>query len=179
MPRKPAVLFVCLGNICRSPLAEAAFRAKVVRIGLDVEVDSAGTGDWHVGKPPDRRAQAVAKRYGIDISLHRARQVTRHDFQRFSHLVALDPQNLATLKAIRPADGAAELSLLLDYVEERKGEAVADPYYGEAAGFAVTWAARLQKQENAQAAESRITARRMIHFEGIVLTSRVSGADFM
>ena len=140
MPRKPAVLFVCLGNICRSPLAEAAFRAEVVRIGLDVEVDSAGTGDWHVGKPPDRRAQAVAKRYGIDISLHRARQVTRHDFQRFSHLVALDLQNLATLEAMRPADGAAELSLLLDYVEGRKGEAVADPYYGEAAGFEVTWA---------------------------------------
>ena len=102
MPRKPAVLFVCLGNICRSPLAEAAFRAEVVRIGLDVEVDSAGTGDWHVGKPPDRRAQAVAKRYGIDIR-HRARQVTRHDFQRFSHLVALDLQNLATLEAMRPA----------------------------------------------------------------------------
>ena len=140
VPRKPAVLFVCLGNICRSPLAEAAFRAEVVRIGLDVEVDSAGTGDWHVGKPPDRRAQAVAKRYGIDISLHRARQVTRHDFQRFSHLVALDLQNLATLEAMRPADGAAELSLLLDYVEGRKGEAVADPYYGEAAGFEVTWA---------------------------------------
>jgi protein-tyrosine phosphatase len=140
VPRKPAVLFVCLGNICRSPLAEAAFRAEVVRMGLDVEVDSAGTGDWHVGKPPDRRAQAVAKRYGIDISLHRARQVTRHDFQRFSHLVALDLQNLATLEAMRPAAGAAELSLLLDYVEGRKGEAVADPYYGGAAGFDTTWA---------------------------------------
>jgi protein-tyrosine phosphatase len=138
---RPAVLFVCLGNICRSPLAEAAFRAEGARIGLDVEVDSAGTGDWHVGKPPDRRAQAVAKRYGIDISLHRARQVTCHDFQRFSHLVALDLQNLATLEAMRPAAGAAELSLLLDYVEGRKGEAVADPYYGEAAGFEVTWAA--------------------------------------
>ena len=68
MPRKPAVLFVCLGNICRSPLAEAAFRAEVVRMGLDVEVDSAGTGDWHVGKPPDRRAQAVAKRYVAQLA---------------------------------------------------------------------------------------------------------------
>jgi protein-tyrosine phosphatase len=135
------VLFVCLGNICRSPVAEAAFRAEVVRIGLDVDVDSAGTGDWHVGKPPDRRrAQAVAKRYGIDISLHRARQVTRYDFQRFSHLVALDLQNLATLEAMRPTDSDAELNLLLDYVEGRKGEAVADPYYGKAAGFEVTWA---------------------------------------
>src|SRR5664279_6365645 len=135
MPRKPAVPFVCLGNICRSPLAEAGFRAEGARIGLDVEVDSAGTGDWHVGKPPDRRAQTVAKRYGIDISLHRARQVTCHDFQRFSHIVALNLQNLATLEAMRPANGAAELSLLLDYVEGRKGEA-----YGEAAGFEVTWA---------------------------------------
>ena len=140
VPRKPAVLFVCLGNICRSPLAEAAFRAEVVRIGLDVEVDSAGTGDWHLGKPPDRRAQAVANRYGIDISLHRARQATRQDFQRFSHIVALDLQTLAVLEAMRPADGAAELSLLLDYVEGRKGEAVADPYYGKVAGFEVTWA---------------------------------------
>jgi protein-tyrosine phosphatase len=143
------VLFVCLGNICRSPLAEAAFRAEVVRIGLDVEVDSAGTGDWHLGKPPDRRAQAVASRHGIDISFYRARQVTRQDFQRFSHIVAVDLQTLAALEAMRPADGAAELSLLLDYVEGRKGEAVADPYYGEAvadpyygeaAGFEVTWA---------------------------------------
>ena len=139
MPRKPAVLFVCLGNICRSPLAEAAFRAEVVRIGLDVKVDSAGTGDWHLGKPPDRRAQAVANRHGIDISFYRARQVTRQDFQRFSHIVALDLQTLAALEAMRPA-GGAELSLLLDYVEGRKGEAVADPYYGEAAGFEVTWA---------------------------------------
>jgi protein-tyrosine phosphatase len=140
VPRKPAALFVCLGNICRSPLAEAAFRAEVVRIGLDVKVDSAGIGDWHLGKPPDRRAQAVANRHGIDISFYRARQVTRQDFQRFSHIVALDLQTLAALEAMRPADGAAELSLLLDYVEGRKGEAVADPYYGEAAGFEVTWA---------------------------------------
>jgi low molecular weight protein-tyrosine phosphatase len=82
----------------------------------------------------------VAKQYGIDISLHRARQVTPQDFQRFSHIVALDLQTLAVLEAMRPGDGAAELSLLLDYVEGRKGEAVADPYYGEAAGFEVTWA---------------------------------------
>jgi protein-tyrosine phosphatase len=93
-----------------------------------------------LGKPPDRRAQAVANRHGIDISFYRARQVTRQDFQRFSHIVALDLQTLAALEAMRPADGAAELSLLLDYVEGRKGEAVADPYYGEAAGFEVTWA---------------------------------------
>ena len=97
VPRKPAVLFVCLGNICRSPLAEAAFRAEVVQMGLDVEVDSASTGDWHLDKPPDRRAQAVANRYGFDISFYRARQVTRHDFRHSSHIIALDLQTLAVL----------------------------------------------------------------------------------
>jgi len=77
MSEKPAVLFVCLGNICRSPLAEAAFRAEAARAGFDVDVDSAGTGDWHVGEPPDRRAQATARRYGIDIGHYRGRQVRR------------------------------------------------------------------------------------------------------
>jgi protein-tyrosine phosphatase len=140
LPRKPAVLFVCLGNICRSPLAEAAFRGEAARIGLDVEIDSAGTGNWHLGEPPDPRAQAVAHRYGADISSYRARQVTRQDFQRFTHIVALDLQNLAALKTIGPTGGAAKLSLLLDYVEGRKGQPVADPYFGGAAGFEATWA---------------------------------------
>lgn len=156
MPRKPAVLFVCLGNICRSPLAEAAFRVEVARIGLDVEVDSAGTGHWHVGEPPDRRAQAVARRYGVDISSYRARQVTHHDFQRFSHIVALDLQNLAALEAMQREGGCAELRLLLDYVEGRKGEAVADPYFGEAAGFEATWA---DATSGAQALARRIAEK--------------------
>jgi protein-tyrosine phosphatase len=153
VPGKPAVLFVCLGNICRSPLAEAAFRAEVARIGLDVEVDSAGTGDWHVGEPPDRRAQAVALRYGVDISSYRARQVNHQDFHRFSHIVALDLQNLAALEAIRPAGAVAELSLLLDHVEGRGGEAVADPYFGDAAGFEVAW---IEVTRGAQALARRI-----------------------
>jgi hypothetical protein len=89
--------------------------------------------------------------------LHRARQVTRYDFQRFSHLVALDLQNLATLEAMRPTHSDAELSLLLDYVEGRKGEAVADPYYGEAAGFEVTWA---DVTIGAEALERRIAEKR-------------------
>ena len=134
-----SVLFVCLGNICRSPLAEAAFRGEAERLGLDIEVDSAGTGDWHIGHPPDRRAVAIADRNGVDISHLRARQVTPDDFRRFNHIVALDAQNLADLKRMRPADGKAELSLLLDHVEGREGEAVADPYYGEEDGFHVTW----------------------------------------
>lgn len=139
MMQKPAVLFVCLGNICRSPLAEAAFRREAARIGLDVEIDSAGTGDWHIGRAPDPRAQAVAQANDAEIGHYRARQVGPGDFRRFSHIVALDAQNLADLEAMRPVDGTAELSLLLDHVEGREGEAVADPYYGDDAGFAVAW----------------------------------------
>jgi protein-tyrosine phosphatase len=136
----PSVLFVCLGNICRSPLAEAAFRREAARIGLDVEVDSAGTGNWHVGDAPDRRAQLVAKRHSIDIGGYRARQVEQQDFHRFSHIVALDPQNLASLKKMMPSGGTATVSLLLDEVDGRHGQAVADPYYGDQDGFEVTWA---------------------------------------
>jgi protein-tyrosine phosphatase len=137
---KPAVLFVCLGNICRSPLAEAAFRHAAQEIGLDVEIDSAGTAGWHIGKPPDPRAQAIALKHGIDISGYRGRQVSAADFIRFTHIVALDHDNLATLERMRPQDGIARLSLLLDHVDGRAGEAVADPYYGGDEGFAVTWA---------------------------------------
>jgi len=136
---RPSVLFVCLGNICRSPLAEAAFRQEAGRIGLDVGVDSAGTGGWHAGDPPDRRAQAVAKRHGIDIGAYRARQVTLEDFYRFGHIVALDSQNLRSLRAMMPADGTAKVSLLLDHVVGRQGQAVADPYYGGDEGFETTW----------------------------------------
>ena len=134
-----AVLFVCLGNICRSPLAEAALRAEAERAGLDVQVDSAGTGDWHVGSPPDSRAQAVALRYGIDISGYRGRQVTAEDFRRFDHVFALDAENLENLRRLRPPDGTAELRLLMDLVPGREGSGVSDPYFGDDAGFDVTW----------------------------------------
>jgi protein-tyrosine phosphatase len=134
-----AVLFVCLGNICRSPLAEAAFRAEATRLGLDLEVDSAGTGDWHAGHPPDRRAQTVAMRHGVDISALRARQVTPHDFLRFDHIVALDRENLAKLRTMEPADGRARVSLLLDHVPGREGQSVTDPYYGGTTEFDAAW----------------------------------------
>lgn len=133
------VLFVCLGNICRSPLAEAALRAEAEKAGLDVEVDSAGTGDWHVGSPPDRRAQAVALSRGIDISGYQGRQVGAEDFRRFTHVFALDPDNLRNLRRVRPADVTAELRLLMDMVPGREGTGVTDPYYGEDAGFEDTW----------------------------------------
>ncbi|MGE4323694.1 MAG: low molecular weight protein-tyrosine-phosphatase [Sphingobium sp.] len=135
----PSVLFVCLGNICRSPLAEAALRFAAEQAGVDVAADSAGTGDWHVDCPPDPRAQAVAKRAGIDIAHYRGRQVTAEDFRRFTHVFALDDSNLANLAAIRPADGTASLALLMDLVPGREGTSVADPYYGDDAGFDTTW----------------------------------------
>jgi protein-tyrosine phosphatase len=134
-----AVLFVCLGNICRSPLAEAAFRARAADAGLEVEVDSAGTGGWHIGEPPDRRAQRTALRHGIDISRYRGRQVEAADFRRFSHIFALDLDNLTALHRIRPADATARIGLLLDMVDGLEGQAVADPYYGADEGFEETW----------------------------------------
>lgn len=135
-----SVLFVCLGNICRSPLAEAAFREEARRLKLDVIVDSAGTGSWHVGSPPDPRAQAVARKNGVDISSLRGRQVKPIDFRRFTHVVALDEDNLADLRRLAPPDATAELSLLLDHVEGREGQPVADPYFGDDDGFDLTWA---------------------------------------
>lgn len=135
----PAVLFVCLGNICRSPLAEAALRAEAERAGLDILIDSAGTGDWHVDCPPDPRAVRQAMRHGIDISGYRGRQVSAADFHRFTHIFALDSENLKNLRRIRPADGTAAVALLMDMVPGREGRGVSDPYYGDEAGFAQTW----------------------------------------
>ncbi len=136
---QPSVLFVCLGNICRSPLAEAAFRDAAMRAGMAVTVDSAGTGDWHVGQPPDRRARAEAASHGIDISAYRARQVAAEDFARFTHICALDSANLADLRALAPAGASARLALLLDYVPGQKGTSVPDPYHGGPQDFAECW----------------------------------------
>ena len=135
----PSILLVCLGNICRSPLAEAALRSAADAAGITMHVDSAGTGDWHVGDPPDHRAQVIAKRHGADISNLRARQVEENDFRRFDRILALDRSNLAALRAIAPTDGTAELTLLMDTVPGREGEDVHDPYYGNESGFEVTW----------------------------------------
>lgn len=136
---KPAILFLCLGNICRSPLAEAAARAAFARAGIDATLDSAGTGDWHVGRAPDPRAQDEARRRGIDISDLRARQLAPRDFHRFDLILAADETNLRDARRIRPADATAKLKLMLDLLPGRAGEGVADPYYGEDDGFAATW----------------------------------------
>ena len=136
---KPAILFLCLGNICRSPLAEGAARAAFARAGIDVTLDSAGTGDWHVGHAPDKRAQAEARRRGIDISELRARQLSVDDFYRFNLILAADETNLRDALAIRPADATADLRLMLDLIPGRGGKGVTDPYYGKDDGFASTW----------------------------------------
>ncbi|MDB5687440.1 MAG: low molecular weight phosphotyrosine protein phosphatase [Rhizorhabdus sp.] len=133
------VLFVCLGNICRSPLAEAILREQAAEAGVEVDVDSAGTGDWHVGHPPDRRAIAVAAAHGVDIKALRARQIAVRDFADFDHIVALDRANLRDLRAMRPASTKARLSLLLDHAPGREARDVADPYTGPDAGFETAW----------------------------------------
>ncbi|MEZ5692993.1 MAG: low molecular weight protein-tyrosine-phosphatase [Altererythrobacter sp.] len=136
---KPSILFVCLGNICRSPLAEAAFRKVATDCGIDHHADSAGTAAYHVGKPPDPRSIAEAARHGIDISRYSARQVEGADFMRFTHIFALDHANLANLRAMVPTGAIVELALLLDVVPGREGSAIADPYYGGEEHFTRTW----------------------------------------
>lgn len=130
------ILFVCLGNICRSPTAEGVFRHYVEQAGLDkkITIDSAGTADWHTGKAPDPRTIKAAARRGYDLSPLRARQAAAEDFHRFDLILAMDDSNLANLQAIRPADGKAELALYLPRfgLEQRE---VPDPYYGGADGF--------------------------------------------
>jgi protein-tyrosine phosphatase len=132
-----AVLFVCLGNICRSPTAEGVFRAVLEREGLArrVRVDSAGLGNWHVGSPPDRRAIQAARRRGYDLTALRGRQVVRADFARFGWILGMDDANLRALDAIKPLEFDGYLGLLLDFAPELGVREVPDPYYGGPAGF--------------------------------------------
>ena len=134
-----SVLFVYLGNICRSPLAEAALRHEAAKSGLSLIVDSAGTGDWHANEPPDERAQRVALQNGVEIGHLRARQIVAEDFKAFDHIIALDNQNKTHLEAMKPAQATAEMSLLSDYIEGRAGDDIADPYYGKEDAFEQTW----------------------------------------
>ena len=123
------VLFVCLGNICRSPTAHGLFRDLVTRAGIQCDVDGAGTGGWHAGEKPDARAIAEAKRRGVDLSDLRARQVTQADFFKFDNIVAMDKSNLSDLRVLRPDGATAQLHLMLDFGAGAKGRDVPDPYY--------------------------------------------------
>ena len=134
-----SVLFVCLGNICRSPLAEGVFGDLTAREGLAVGTDSAGTGNWHLGHAPDPRAQAVAIKNGVDIGGLRARLVTPDDFNRFDHIVAMDASNLADLEAMRPEGSTALVARLLDFAPEMGILDVPDPYTGGDEGFDETY----------------------------------------
>ncbi|UYG05345.1 low molecular weight phosphotyrosine protein phosphatase [Halomonas sp. LR3S48] len=130
------VLFVCLGNICRSPTAEGVFRRELELAGLAhrVEVDSCGIGDWHVGKSPDPRSAAAARRRGIDLSELCARQLSAEDFQRFDYLLAMDHHNLASLRQQCPEGCQAYIGLFLDFAGH-VDRSVPDPYYGGDRGF--------------------------------------------
>ncbi|MGH6660174.1 MAG: low molecular weight protein-tyrosine-phosphatase [Rhodospirillales bacterium] len=131
------VLFVCLGNICRSPTAEGVFRKLVEEHGLaeKIAVDSAGTGGWHVGEPPDDRAVKAAKRRGVDLSGIRARQAKRGDFKHFDYVVAMDVENLRSLSLICPEGEQHRLHLFLDFAPDLGQRDVPDPFYGGGAGF--------------------------------------------
>ena len=128
---------VCLGNICRSPTAEGVLRFLAAKEAprLALEIDSAGTADYHIGAPPDPRSQRAALKRGIDISALKARQVTADDFARFDLILAMDAENLRELQAMRPRNSRAAVKLFLEYAPDAAQLEVPDPYYRDAAAF--------------------------------------------
>lgn len=131
------VLFVCMGNICRSPTAEGVFRRLVRSAGMEKEIhiDSAGTHDYHVGNPPDRRAQQAASQRGYDLANLRGRQVSPADFARFDYILAMDFDNLANLQRICPEQYTSRVYLLMEFSEKFDAREVPDPYFGGPQGF--------------------------------------------
>lgn len=131
------LLFVCLGNICRSPSAEAVARRLIAARGMDgrIQCDSAGTGDWHLGHAPDKRAQTAGAKRGYELAQLRARLLTAQDFSDFDLILVMDDSNLANARALQPANSHARLQRLLDYLPEQPLREVPDPYYGGDEGF--------------------------------------------
>lgn len=132
-----SILFVCMGNICRSPTAEGVVRAHLERAGLaaEVELDSAGTHGYHIGKAPDERARKAAATRGYDLSALKARRVSDFDFVRFDRILAMDRDNLDLLRQACPAEHRHKLGLFLEYSRRFREREVPDPYYGGAEGF--------------------------------------------
>lgn len=138
MENRTDVLFVCLGNICRSPTSEGVFRNLVESRHLDAQIraDSAGTGGYHVGYPPDSRAIEAASRRGIRISHLRARRLGRSDYEMFDYMIAMDQSNLRDIKAMAPTDYKGRISLFMDFADDWGGvREIPDPYYGDLDGF--------------------------------------------
>ena len=131
----PKVLFICLGNICRSPTAEAVFRTRAQQAGMDVIIDSAGTSGWHIGEPPDPRSIEAGEARGYSFTGQASRKVIRADFGEFDHILAMDNKNLAALKEICPESYLPRIQLFLDYVPNGAVREVPDPYYGGGDGF--------------------------------------------
>lgn len=131
------ILFVCLGNICRSPSAEAVLRAIATREApeLGIEVDSAGTAGYHIGEPPDERSQEAARRRGYDMAPLRARIIAPEDFEQFDLILAMDQANLSTLRRRAPAAVRERVRLFLEFAPDAGADEVPDPYYGGPAGF--------------------------------------------
>jgi protein-tyrosine phosphatase len=128
-------LFVCTGNICRSPTAEAIFRERVRSANLPFQHDSCGTHGYHIGDGADTRSVGVAKNYGVDMSDLTARKLTQSDFERFDYLIAMDEGHARIMKSQCPGEYQDKIKLLLDYTEEYHGMDVPDPYYGSLSGF--------------------------------------------
>jgi protein-tyrosine phosphatase len=135
--KKISVLFCCMGNICRSPTAEAVFRSRVDEAGLaqQILIDSVGTHDYHIGNPPDLRTQRAARQRGYDMSGLRGRQVEVADFTRFDYVLAMDNANMAILQRLCPQPQRDRLGLFLEYAGSHREREVPDPYYGGEDGF--------------------------------------------
>lgn len=131
------VLFVCLGNICRSPTAHGIFAKKIQQAQLQkhIMVDSCGTGDWHIGLPPDKRSQQAALARGYDLSHLTARQLSPSDFETFDYILGMDNANMGDIKAMQPAGYQGHVGLFLNFASKAKVSEVPDPYYGGEAGF--------------------------------------------
>jgi protein-tyrosine phosphatase len=133
------ILFVCMGNICRSPTAEGVFRDKVEKAGLDnhIAIDSAGTHAYHVGEPPDGRAQKAASNRGVDLSKQRARRVNSDDFEEFDYVIAMDTSNEDDLQSICEPELSDKIHLFLKFASSANTTEVPDPYYGGGNGFEI------------------------------------------
>lgn len=144
-----AVLFVCMGNICRSPMAEGAFRAALNAADLDehIEVDSAGTIGYHAGSKPDPRAQTAARDQGINITQQRSRKVATADFETFDYIMAMDRENLSDLMAMCPEEHQHRISLFLPFAPHLQYDEMPDPYYGHDDQFAVCFKAATDAAE--------------------------------